>query len=217
MYKLACCLAFTARIFASRCSLVSCPVLSSFMSLDPTRRRGAVLPNPISTCARALSPDLLAGRLLARSSPERDLSASYSNVVTYAVAAAWFSDVANNGVIATGKTDDCNQTRAAAQPAHCRQLISSVISATAERAVESGYREWPGLSSYGSNYFRQHVFYRSGGIPRPPVIRALFVCVSTVTVERKDLRLQYLAYSFNLTLSLSRSWVLSTGNRRSSA
>jgi len=50
-----------------------------------------------------------------------------------------FSDVANNAVIAVGKSDGCNQMTAIAQLAYCLHLISSV-SVTAYMAIKSEYQ-----------------------------------------------------------------------------
>ena len=88
--------------------------------------------NPISTTPRASSTDLLSAAFSRRSRYERDLSASESTPL--------FCDVANNAVIAVGKSDVCNQMSVIAQLAYCLHLISfvSVILLT-WLAVKSGY------------------------------------------------------------------------------
>jgi len=95
----------------------------------------------------------------ARSRSQRDLSASGARArcsLSLSLSLS-LSDVANNAVIAAGETDDCNQM-SVAQPAHCMHLISSVVSVTADSAVEADIQtrqrsQRSRLSSYGNNYF----------------------------------------------------------------
>jgi len=93
----------------------------------------------------------------ARSRSQRDLSASGARARCSLSLSLSLSDVANNAVIAAGETDDCNQM-SVAQPAHCMHLISSVVSVTADSAVEADIQtrqrsQRSRLSSYGNNYF----------------------------------------------------------------